>query len=390
MPSRSRRAATTLLTVAAATAGLTTSAAAATTGTGADDSGFSVSAALAELPPAPTDAGYWIMVGDLDAATELAAIERPDSLEMDVLAPWLSLLTGMPVYESDPPEYAPIFVPFPDALTPAYAVLMPETAAAVGWSVLDVSWFAAVESPPTGNFAVLHGVFADDALTQLPLVESTASGDVVTLNEGDDMELSLTGRNALSSIGVPTRMARVDDAIALSRTAQGVVSWLDGLATTAADDPALSTIAEALDDAGVHSATIGTTTLFNPIAVVGNGADATEVEGALADAAPMLLPAGATQVGIGWGTDDDGASVITLAYFVLGGPDAVDAAASAVEVALTEGFSQRGQPLSELLTLDSVTTGDTVVVATVRAAEGRSPITPFNMWLSADFPFAVG
>lgn len=393
MSSRSRLTITALLATAATTAttGLVASGATAGTDAGDGDGGFSVAAALAELPPVPGDSGYWITVGDIGAATALAGIERPDSLELEALAPWFMQLTGMSRPDSDPPEFAPIFLPLPEVLAPHYAVMIEETAETVGWSVVDVSWYAAIESPPSGSFAVLHGDFADTALAELPLVESTDDGDVVTLIEGDDLQMSMTERNALSAIGVPIRMARVDDAIALSRTTQSVATWLGGWPSTAADNPALSTIATALDEAGVHSATIGTTMLLNPMGLVSADADVQSIEELLDELAPMLLPAGATHVGIGWGADDDGAAVITLAYFVIGGPEAIDAAASAVEVGLADGVSQRGgRPLTELLTLDSVTTGDAVVVATVRPAEGRPPTDAYNMWLSADFPFVVG
>lgn len=389
MHHRPRLAATVLAATTAALA--TPSVGLATSDAGdADGSAFSVLAALREMPPvAIGDTGYWITVGDIGAAVTAAGATRADSLEMDALIPWLGPVTGLPLPDTDPPQFAPVFLPLPEVLSPSYASMMADTAAAVGWSINDVSWYSSFEAPPN-SFTVLHGEFVDTALADLPTVASTDAGDVMTLGEGDDHAFAPDNRNALSAIGTPVRMALVGDTMAVTRSTPAVTAWLDGYATTAADNPALAAIAAALDEAGVHSATIGTTMLFNPVGALGPSTDAAGIEELLDEFGDALMPANTTHVGIGWG-DDDGAAVITLAYFVLGDDEDVAATAAAVEAALADGSVSvlRGQPIAELLTLDSVTTGEGIVVATVRPAEGRPPAIAFNMWISADIPFLV-
>src|SRR5690606_17207469 len=94
--------------------------------------------------------GAMVTVGDLDAATELAGVERPQGIDdVDAVADWLMELTGL----ADDPV---VYVPLADGLNHLTIGSIDEIDAELGWTVVDVSTYAEVVVAPS-RFLVVTG-----------------------------------------------------------------------------------------------------------------------------------------------------------------------------------------------------------------------------------------
>lgn len=369
---------------------LTAPATAAPASNGADaDTEFSIAAHLAEIPAELLDGNVWVTIADVDAAVALAGVRaqiahHPDDLRIETLAEWIGPITGLPIdRNATPPTFAPVFVPFPAALPVQFLQLAEETAAQTGWSIADVSSFAAVDVFP-GPFAVIRGDFDDTTLS--PTLTDVGDG-IVSLGAGDELAPDMDNRNALNAIGVPVRMAQRDGAIALSASTSSVASWLAGPAASAADVPSLAAIAAELDAADARSAVFGPMSPLDPSFLLRPDVSAADAEELVAALTEQALPATVTDVGIGWGVDADGRGFVVLAYFTLG--DAATAATQLETLFATGDSLTTGRPLAELLTLDEVRTGDATVTAILRPVDGRSPTVALDMYVQRELPFVT-
>lgn len=336
--------------------------------------GYRVLDALGELPAADgTNNQALIVTGDVDAASGLADLGRPDDPSSPAVAEWVSGLTA-----SSQQGASGVFVPLPEALVP---VAGPPTAMQdlVGWSVIDVASFAAVGSPPD-DFAVISGSFSDDTL---PSNLKEVDDGIVTDREGEDGEVDLTAPSPLSRVGVPTRLAQQGDRIAYSASTDKVRGWLDDGASLA-DDDALRALAQSLDDSKVYAAVIAP-------AVPGDGlledGGARQQASGPRDKTDKLVPqASFDAVGIGWAADNDGAVVSAAYHFA--SDDTAESAAAELRELFTAGSSiVSGKPISDYLTVEDVRVdGPTVVVAT-RPADGAPLDMLYRAIHTGDTPF---
>lgn len=343
-------------------------------GTGDD---YSVEGALAELPASVTEgedgeSDLMISTGDVTTATEAAGLERPDA-GSDEIGRWVSTLTG---YNSEEPP--PTFVPLGTVFGRA-PVQVDEFDDELGWSLLDVDSFVEQSAPPL-TFSVVRGEFDDATLSD----DLTETGDgIVSAGEGDDFQTNVEETTAARGIGSPLRLAQDGELIAASTGTPQVEAWLEG-GDTLADDEGLAAIAKALDDADVISAIITRPESgFGANAMLGERAASPEMAKAINEQA---LPAPFDTVGVGWAVEDDEA-VITM-VFAHDDADAATSNADALETMLADGTSlQTNRPMSELYTLDEVTTDDTLAIATVHPGENGTAMTPYQAVVSRDLPF---
>ncbi len=335
---------------------------------------YSIEAALAELPARDDDAdgGLMISTADLAAASELAGVERPQTLDADAVIEWLGPLTG-PTSGAETP--APVFVPMADMFNLPYLSKVDEFAAELGWSVFDVEAFVE-ESRPPYRVAVVAGDFDESPLADD--LEDLGDG-VLSAGTGADHSSDLSAITAARPLGTPVRLAYEDGLVAASSATPAIEAWLAGPATSRADDERLTSIAAVLDDADAVAAVL----VVEPSFAAGGG----ELSPDAGDELVPLLPSDPFDaVGIGWSVDDDQSAIVTLAYH-FASDDAATASLTAFE-AQYEGTSLvTGAALSELVTVRSTDTAGPVAIVTLEVAEDRTPAVVFEMLLRRDLPF---
>ena len=321
-------------------------------GTGDD---YSVLAALGELPLAG-DQGGTIQTADLSAASDVAGLTRPGTLDAEALVEWLNPLIGGPTDEP-----APVYVPLASTFHPAWLGQHDEFGELMGWSLLDVDVFVEDSQPPY-QVAVLAGDFDDTTLADLPEV-----GDGVhTVGEGADLAFNPEQASAVSPTGAPVRVAHQDGLLGVSPSTGTVAAWAGGLGTTAADDEALAAVAAALDEADVVSAVLVTGDTFGPGGILPTG------EESLEETLELRPEAEFDAVGLGWAVED-GQSVITAAYHFGSEADA-EASLPALEAIYTEGSTLAGgAPFSDYVQFVDGAQDGPVAVLTLEPGERGHP-----------------
>ncbi|MBA2416628.1 MAG: hypothetical protein H0V64_12230 [Geodermatophilaceae bacterium] len=317
--------------------------------------GYSVEAALAELPASVGTDGLLIQTADLAAATELSGLERPTGFGIDELSGWILPLTGV---EAEDQPVAPVFVPLAEVFNRQQIARIEEFDEELGWSLVDVDAFVEQSTPPK-RFAVLSGEFDDDMLSP-DLTQ--VSDDVASAGDGEDFAPTFADVSAARPLGVPLRMSQDGGRIAASPSTSFVKEWVAGAADTLADDDSLALVASALDNADVVAA------------VLSNGG---------------LEPTTDSfdTVGIGWAVDGDGAAAVTVVYHFEEG-DAAAAGVGMFESLYTEGVSLvTGTAISERLTLEEVGADGPVVVVSLSLPAESEPGIVFEMLLQRDLPF---
>jgi len=109
--------------------------------------GYSVEAALAELPASVGTDGLLIQTADLAAATELSGLERPTGFGIDELSGWILPLTGV---EAEDQPVAPVFVPLAEVFNRQQIARIEEFDEELGWSLVDVDASEAVRCAQRG------------------------------------------------------------------------------------------------------------------------------------------------------------------------------------------------------------------------------------------------
>jgi hypothetical protein len=323
--------------------------------------GFSVEAALAELPVPPDLAeddprGLTVVVADLEAAAGAnEAGDRPDAGDDD-LGEWLLTATGTAADEGDD-GFPPVFVPPAEVLGADRLASVEDIEAELGWSVLDVDAVAEVVAPPF-RFGVVTGAVGEDTFADAGL-EPDDDG-VVTVGEGDDLETDVDGATTARPLGSPLRMAADGDRLVASTSTDAVAEWRDGEPATLAEEDDLRAVAAVLDDAEVVSAYLTT-------AIPQQG--------------------DYTALGIGW-AGEEGGSRIVLAY-AYGSEAAAEEGAELVEAVFAADTAGSATPLSDLLELDEVEVDGTVVVAYVQPGPEGRPQIPVALLSQADVPFVL-
>ena len=280
-----------------------------------------------------------IAYSDLDAATELSDLERPDSIgDTDTLVDWAQRISVVVSTEDDSPTIAAIM---PEATNPTMLLSIGEFRDEVGWSLLDVGAFIEFQQPPL-RFTVIDGSI--DA-ADIDNAVGTVDDGIWSVGEGDDFAIDLDGQTAARPLGAPLRMAQHGGLFAVASSRPSVESWL-AAEPSLADNDALVGVAEQLDDAGAYTAY-------------------------LLDDAPGTETNPYDAIGVGQSVDDDG----PLGLFVYHYADEATANDAADTVTgLFEGQSDQTRvPWSDVFSsFDVVADGDAVVVR-VRFADERPP-----------------
>jgi hypothetical protein len=340
--------------------------------------GYSVKGALAELPAGAHDDGSLISTGDLAAATELLGLDRPEQADGESVVRWLGPLTTT---SGEDGRFGPLFVPLGEVFN---VQRLNEVAAydeALGWSVIDVDAFVEYSAPPN-LFAVVAGDL-DDATLSSDLDE--VSEGVVTYGDGDDLEQNLEAPNPVDPLGRPIRLAQDGDRIAASFSTPMVEEWVAGADETLADDEALASVAEALDEADVVAAVL-TAAQGGIDPLVGGELSPEQLEAVMAQVEEQVPPAPFDVVGIGWGADE-GEAAIEVAYHFSSADDASEAVGS-FERLYGEGTSLvTNEPISDQLTLDDVTADGEVVAVSLTLPDDSRPQVIYDMLFRRDLPF---
>ena len=318
------------------------------------DDQFSVLGALQQLPTAGVDLDKaTIAMADLDAATEIGGVERPEDGSREAFAAWVNPITG-----AEPND---VFVPL--GMSFNFPVASPsEFADVAGWSVIDVASFAEIAAPPY-QFAVVTGL-EDDALAD-SLIDS---GDGIRSSaEGEDFNHDLTNRSGVDQIGRPIRFLQQGDMVGFGTSTDLVKGWADNSATVA-DDDSFAEVAAALDGAEVVSAALTRVSGGGLAdALGGQGASPDQIEALEEETEDLIPDAPFDVIGIGW----DAEGQVHVAYH-FEDIAAAQASADVLEKTWSEGTTVTRQPMSEMVTVEGVDTEGAVVVVTVTPAEQRA------------------
>lgn len=348
-------------------------------GGAADRDGFSIEASLLGIPITGTLESFQVSAADLVAASRLAGLERPSSLEpADGVLNWIGPLTGVP---NDEHPVAPVFVPLGESFNRAQITEIDEFEAELGWSFLDVDRFVEWWSPPE-RFAVMTGSFGDELAA--PGLHEAADG-VMTAGAGEDYAPNPEDVTPARPLGRPLHMALQDGQLAVSLSVDSVRSWLNGVdaGTTLGDDDAATAVSGALDDADVVSALV----VRSDFSVSGMPRPQSDRE------TDQLLEGTVSQsfdtVGIGWTADSDQPVVIVVYAFADEG--SARSMAEPLRSVWAEGTSFiSNTAFSERLMLDNVVADGRVVSVRLLPVDNVSAQLPMQMLFARDVPFIHG
>ncbi|WFE26798.1 hypothetical protein O7623_26560 [Solwaraspora sp. WMMD791] len=288
---------------------------------------------LALLPQRLADDEIVLQMADLDRAAELAGVTRPtDPADAEAVRSYLAALS--PGASADGP--AAVAALLPQQAVPAGKPDLAGFEAELGWSVLDVSWYAEHSNPPN-VMTVLGGDFDSDRMTDA-MGEPTDGGWQLGNADGS---IDLAGRTVARPFGQPLHLRLSDGRLTVADNSETATA-LDNGAESFADTPAAVALAEAMDAEEAYSV------LFRVGGDYGGGRGG------------QTLPAAFD--GVAGGLAHDGAPVAVLAY-AHADADSAKANAGALGTLLEQGSSSTGQPWSQRFTEPEVRQdGDTVVV----------------------------
>ena len=347
-----------------ATTGTTTRATTATTAPG--PTAYSVADSLRQIPVAALQSGPVLAVsGDLDRASQLAGVDRPaHDADADAVIGWAEAITGLP-HDGKNSDVA--VVPL-DVVRFERIAQIDEIREELGWSALDVATYAGVDSPPQ-HFGSMTGSFDD---TQIDAAQGDRTDGIWSLG-GDDFAVDLKTVTAARPLGSSVRTALEDGRLGEAASTPAIEAWVAGSTESLADDPAMMSVAEALDDAAVYSA------------VVVRGA--TDAGSTSTPSAPStaktdeLAPFDA--FGAGADHDDNGAQIV-LAYHCDDDAGATHNG-QALRTLFETGSSDRTrQPWSELVEVDDVHVNGQMVVVTLNVLGGRAPTLAYEAIFSRE------
>jgi hypothetical protein len=284
-----------------------------------------------------------VAISDLDAAAEVAGVERPSDANPEQVQEYVSAVAGLGESSAGsahalwPTIIAELSIDAVDAFDEEH-----------GWSVADVFWFAEVSAGP-GFYTVLGGDFEVDDL-------DAAMGERVD----DVWHVGPEGDVEEGQGDTTMNLAFADDRLIVAYQADEVRAGFADDEPTLADDESLRKVAKAMDDAGAYSACFVAGRSLEDSPILGD--DST---GAMREAmAEWVLPEEFSDLAVGV-AENDGESSITLAY-AHENDDAAEGNAAAAERILAEGMSISGRPWSELVSLEEIATDDATLVLTLR------------------------
>jgi hypothetical protein len=308
--------------------------------------GYSVQAALQELPDRPTDGDEPIQVtsGDLAQAAKLGSLPKPTDEKS--AAEWARGLTEPPLY-------------FPDATGLGLQRFMTgKMRAVLGFDVRDVATYASLEGTPE-QITVMRLIDDADPKEGVATTSDGKVGDVATSGPQDEAFPFVLG------------VAQRDDRIALARSSEGLKAWKDGSGKTLADRDVLADVAKALDDHEVYAAFLTDKEPQPRPPLTPQAREAAGVSVPEYDA-----------VGVGEGVEDD-KPVEYVAYRV----DDAGKAKSAIEAAWRGTSLRTKSPIDQLVQVEDVTAEGDVVVVELAARQGSG--IAVQMLLNGDLPFLV-
>ncbi len=203
-----------------------------------------------------------------------------------------------------------------------------------------------------------------DAFTQhVQNAERRTLGDEKIVSWLEDGKIRPGMRTPYSLIGESGRVAVLGNELAYARTdadMTGMVQAAHGETETLADNDDLAAAAQALDDAGVYSAMLGTRTYSSHGADLGGDLDPAQVAKQHKQITALALtPYRAYGIGV-TKTDDQATMVVVL---VMDDHDGATRNAERLRAKVAEGSSVTGQPWSHLLSKPKVSVDDAVVTA---------------------------
>lgn len=344
---------------------------------GSGAGGTSVSAYLERLPALGGDDPVIVTYGDIARAAEIAGLERPDDVsDADAVSSYFLPLTGVAR----------------DGETARVAALVPQVSQPgrgtsdvqgfvddVGWSILEVDSFAERATLPR-LVTVLDGDFDDDRLDGALDDAGDGVWQVGDPDGGLDMDDITPARPIgealwLSLDGGRLTVARDEGDLRATRDA-------DGGEGTLADDPALSSLAQVLDDHDVYSAMLTADDgllLADPSVVLGERVSSEQIEALDLDACEGII-------GAAVGIADDGEPLFVLSLAHLDHTVAEGNLAVVTE-ALEDGARLRtGQPWSDVLSVESIEVDGSVLTATARPGADVPPSMWYGLIADRSFP----
>ncbi len=324
-------------------------------------------AARLELIPASVVGerdGVVVAMADLDRAAELAGVTRPeDTSDADAVLEYGKAVTG--VRDLDAKGPAPVAALTPNSASAEYLLQMDEFAKEVGWSFVDISWFAEFQDPPT-TFMVAGGEFDEKRLSQA----MGKPDDGIWRLGGEDGKFDRESISPARPLGQPVRLALDDGHLLESRKTPPLEDALGGGGDTLADNDVLRALAEAMDGEEVYSAYFNATGLhqLDPVHVLEKRA----IPG------DQVLPQPFRGVAGGL-TQEGGKPVVVFAY-VHGSDSAAEANAEALRTLVETGRMLRGNAAwSKLFTVDEVRADGSTLVARLGLGDRGNPQFAYNL-----------
>lgn len=327
---------------------------------GSQSTGFSVVGAIAQIPASVLDAddeSAELHVADIAGASEAMGLERPsDPNDADQTIEWYVELTRTGGSDDLPGIFVPQFELIGTEFVRDYDAYVAE----LGFGIAAIDTIAEVRTFPE-RFTVVTG----DVTVAAGLPE-VAPG-VKTVGEGDDLELVFENdRTPLRPLQRPLRVAERDGVFAASLTTDAITAWLSGSGSSLADTERFGSVAAALDDIGVVTAYVYST------------GDKSSPSGGIG---------AADAVGIGWKLD--GGEPLAAVVFHHESEAVASAELDVIRSRFAADSLVTGDPLSTILTLDSVDASGSNVIAQVRFADGIPPVAIYNQLIRLDLPFVT-
>ncbi len=310
---------------------------------------FSARNALASLPDTGAPQRF-VVAADLDRADALTGAQRPAAdASRSAYADWLGTF-----------DDETVAVP-----TTSLMMRSPDVRSTLGFDMREARWFVVSETPPK-TFMVVHGrpgIRLKEGLPQRDGLAASADTPVGTMTPpatADDMA-RLPGPYTVG-------LRQTGNRIALTQDAELGRAW--GSGRTQADDDAMESVATALDGAKDGYGLVIATPVTQPTSPRPSP-----------DPAAGMPSFDAVGVMIG---SRDGTSHERVAYHVAD----PSAAAPVIERAWRDGISAvSAEPLSKVVTVQSVTTGDGTVIVDLTS---QRPGITVQMLQRADTPMVPG
>jgi hypothetical protein len=205
---------------------------------------------------------------------------------------------------------------------------------------------------------------------------------VVSDFTGKDLLVHPDQATDANRLGRPVRLAGRDHMIAAATSTEWVTAWKQqDQGSTLADDPAFAAIAQRLDDAGVVSAYLAHAP-FSARALLGAKATPTRVE----KYGDTLLPESFDTVRLGWAAPGGAAQMVAVYHFA-NATTAQDAAAPLEKIWRHGNSAARHMPLSQLVTVQSVTAQDETVTVRLTPGPKGQPDALMDLLRLRDQPF---